>query len=125
MSLEASSSYRTSFESITENELEVQNDGSPQMRIAKITSRGEEYFERYGGDDIPDPRTRTKGNPCQSRRVREHRRREYGNMGWPERCIKSTKLVHQVQVVGDGCLYNHGHKCVCLTIDFFVLTVLS
>ena len=25
------------------------------MRIAKITSRGEEYFERYGGDDIHEP----------------------------------------------------------------------
>jgi hypothetical protein len=25
------------------------------MHIAKITSRGEEYFERYGGDDIHEP----------------------------------------------------------------------
>jgi MFS transporter, DHA1 family, multidrug resistance protein len=50
-------SYRTSFESTTEKEPEVirNDDGSPQMRIAKITSRGEEYFERYGGDDIHEP----------------------------------------------------------------------
>jgi hypothetical protein len=49
-------SSRTPFESqATINEPEVRNDGSQQMRIEKITSRGEEYFERYGGDDIHEP----------------------------------------------------------------------
>ena len=28
---------------------------SPQMHIEQITSRGEEHFERYGGDDIHEP----------------------------------------------------------------------
>ena len=53
MSQQSPSSCRTLpvFES-TEKEREVRNDGSPQMRIAKITSCGEEHFERYGGDDI-------------------------------------------------------------------------
>ena len=57
MSHETASSYRTSFDShTTKNETEiVRNAGSPEMRIAKITSRGEEYFERYGGDDIHEP----------------------------------------------------------------------
>ena len=55
MSQESPSSYRTSFESTTEKEAEVGNDGSPETRIAKITSRGEEYIERYGGDDIHEP----------------------------------------------------------------------
>ena len=56
MSQQTPSSSRTSFESqTTENEPEVRNDGSPHMHIAKITSRGEEYFERYGGDDIHEP----------------------------------------------------------------------
>ena len=65
MSQEAPSSYRTSFESITEKEVEVRNDGSPEMRIAKFTSRGEEYFERYGGDDIhePPPKESLSGGP--------------------------------------------------------------
>jgi DHA1 family multidrug resistance protein-like MFS transporter len=52
----SSSPSRTSFESqATKNESEVLNDGSQQMRIAEFTSRGEEYFERYGGDDIHEP----------------------------------------------------------------------
>ena len=55
MSQEFSGSYRTSFESTTEKELEVRNDESPHMRLEKIASRGEEYFERYGGDDIHEP----------------------------------------------------------------------
>ena len=56
MSQQTSSSTRTSFESeTTQNEAEVQNDGSTHMRIEKIISRGEEYFERYGGDDIHEP----------------------------------------------------------------------
>ena len=45
-----SNSSRTSFESrATKNEPDV------QMRIAKTTSRGKEYFGRYGGDDIHEP----------------------------------------------------------------------
>jgi DHA1 family multidrug resistance protein-like MFS transporter len=56
MSQQTSSSSRTSFEShATKNELEVRNEESQQMRIEKITSRGEEHFERYGGDDIHEP----------------------------------------------------------------------
>ena len=56
MSQQTSSTSQTSFESqATKNEPEVRNDGSQQMRIEKITSRGEEYFERYGGDDIHEP----------------------------------------------------------------------
>ena len=55
MSQEDPSSYRTSFETTTEKEPQVRNDGSAEMRIAKITSRGEEYMERYGGDDIHEP----------------------------------------------------------------------
>ena len=50
---QAPSSCRT-FEP-TENEPEVRNNGSPEIRIAKITSRGEEYFERYDGDDSHEP----------------------------------------------------------------------
>ena len=41
---------RSSFESRAEPE--VRNDGSPQMHI---TSHGEEYSERYGGNDIHEP----------------------------------------------------------------------
>ena len=64
MSQEASGSYRSSFESqTTKNEPELRNDASPQMRIAKITSRGEEYFERYGGDDIHEPTPKEFGGP--------------------------------------------------------------
>ena len=56
MTLQTLSSSRTSFESqSTQNEPELRNDGSPEMRIEKIISRGEEYFERYGGDDIHEP----------------------------------------------------------------------
>ena len=56
MSQQTSSSPRTSLESqTTKNESEVQHDGLSEMRIAKIISRGEEYFERYGGDDIHEP----------------------------------------------------------------------
>jgi DHA1 family multidrug resistance protein-like MFS transporter len=59
MSQQTPSSLRTSssFESqaTTKNEPEVRNDASSQMHIAQITSRGEEYFERYGGDDIHEP----------------------------------------------------------------------
>lgn len=56
MSQQSPSSCRTFpvFE-FTEKEREVRNDGSPQMRIAKITSCGEEHFERHGGDDIHEP----------------------------------------------------------------------
>ena len=43
-------SSRTSFESQA-----TINVGSQQMSIEKITSRGEECFERYGGDDIHEP----------------------------------------------------------------------
>jgi MFS transporter, DHA1 family, multidrug resistance protein len=52
------SSLRTSssFESqATKIQPEVRNDATPQMHIAQITSRGEEHFERYGGDDIHEP----------------------------------------------------------------------
>ena len=59
-------SYRTSLECPTENELEVvRNDGSPQTHIIQITSRGEEFFERYGGDDIhiPPPKEFFAGRP--------------------------------------------------------------
>ena len=50
---------RTSFESqSTKNEPEVRDDTSAEMRIAKITSRGEESFERYGGDDIHEPQAK-------------------------------------------------------------------
>ena len=57
MSKETPSSSRTSFDSqSTRNEPVVRNDVvSPEMRIAQIASRGEEYFERYGGDDIHEP----------------------------------------------------------------------
>ena len=52
----SSSSCRTSFESqSTKNEPEVPKDASPQMHIEQITFRGEEHFERYGGDDIHEP----------------------------------------------------------------------
>ena len=55
MSQQASSSHRAAFES-TEKEAEVRNDQSAEMRIVKITSRGEEKnIERYGGDDIHEP----------------------------------------------------------------------
>ena len=68
MSQQTHSSCRTSFESqATKNEPEVRNDndGSPQMHIAEIASRGEEYFERYGGDDIhkPPPKEFLVGGP--------------------------------------------------------------
>ena len=43
-------SSRTLFESQA-----TINVGSQQMSIEKITSRGEECFERYGGDDIQEP----------------------------------------------------------------------
>ena len=47
---------RTSFESqSTKNEPEVRDEASAQMRIANITSRGEEYFEQCGEDDIHEP----------------------------------------------------------------------
>ena len=56
MSQQTPSSGRTSYDSeVTKHELEVRNDASPQMHIAQITSRGEEHFERYGGDDIHEP----------------------------------------------------------------------
>ena len=50
---------RTSFESqTTKNEREVQDEASAETRIAKITSRGEESIERYGGDDIHEPQAK-------------------------------------------------------------------
>ena len=56
MSQQTPSSGRTSFESqSTQNEPEIRNDVSTEMRIEKLTSRGEEHFERYGGDDIHEP----------------------------------------------------------------------
>ena len=56
MSQQTPSSGRTSYDSeVTKHELEVQNGESPRMHIAQITSRGEEHFERYGGDDIHEP----------------------------------------------------------------------
>ena len=52
----SSTSSRTSYESqATQNEPGTRNDGSEEMRIEKMISRGEEYFERYGGDDIHEP----------------------------------------------------------------------
>ena len=55
MSQQAPSSCRNSFE-YKEGELEVRNDEYPDICIAKITSRGEEYFEPYGEDDIYQPK---------------------------------------------------------------------
>ena len=56
MSQQTPSSGRTSYDSeVTKHEVEVQNGESPRMHIAQITSRGEEHFERYGGDDIHEP----------------------------------------------------------------------
>ena len=67
MSQQTPSSGRTSYDSeVTKHELEVRNDAaSPQMHIAEITSRGEEHFERYGGDDIhePPPKELLPGGP--------------------------------------------------------------
>lgn len=56
MSQETSSSYPTSVETTTEKEPQVvRNDEARRSRIEKIISRGEEFFERYGGDDIHEP----------------------------------------------------------------------
>ena len=56
MSQQTPTSTRTSFESqVTKNEFEDQNEAFEKARIAQIASRGEEYFERYGGDDIHEP----------------------------------------------------------------------
>ena len=57
MSQQTLSSTRTSYDSeVTKHEVELGSDAaSPQMHIEQITSRGEEHFERYGGDDIHEP----------------------------------------------------------------------
>ena len=52
MSQEDPSSYRTSFDTTPEKELQVRNQGSAEMRLAKTSSSGEEYIERHDGDDI-------------------------------------------------------------------------
>ena len=52
----SSTSSRTSYESqATQNEPGIRNGGSEEMRIEKMIFREEEYFERYGGDDIHEP----------------------------------------------------------------------
>ena len=52
-----SQSSRTSltFLESSENETTVDNDQSTHTHIAQIAARGEEHFERYGGDDIHEP----------------------------------------------------------------------
>lgn len=53
----ASSSSRTSFTFFesADNSLETQQEQFIPTPIAQITSRIEEKFERYGGDDIHEP----------------------------------------------------------------------
>ena len=57
MSQQTPNSSPISYNSeVTKHELELGSDAaSPQMHIEQITSRREEHFERYGGDDIHEP----------------------------------------------------------------------
>ena len=106
MSQQTSSTFGNSFESqATKNELEVRSDGSQQILIEKITS-GEEYFERYGGDDIhePPPKEFLVGGPSLAQSEITH-----DNLGQSQRPFKSTKSVDQVQVVRHGRLHSHNH----------------
>jgi MFS transporter, DHA1 family, multidrug resistance protein len=54
---QSSGSRRTSltFLESSENGAKVDQDQSTHTHIAEIAARGEEHFERYGGDDIHEP----------------------------------------------------------------------